>query len=710
MMTEKDFKALVKSREILESVQHRTPFGRSLTIHNGKWDDTDKAVIGYYEAGTVIDPSNPIAVDKYITESAYFLNNLNEHLHMDGYHFDMTGTTNGTVYFAKDRDWYGEGMTTSDDESSIYVQEAAYRVYLMNKDRCQQQVRHMIDETMILTDDQLAITEKVDSLLILNEGIGDKISDIWDKFVAFINKIFNKFMEFVTRTVNSDKAYLEKYKDIILHRKYKAQEFDVDGNYSLGVHRLSTYQLAFPDTAKIESLPTDNEETGRKQVQIMLLPDYEKSSGVDFNDYTKTWFKGGEDGKSTRIDESVNLTDLYNFCYNFNKIEKNLKKNQSLLNTASTNFKNAAKEKFETARKTLAPAANANASVAANSNSSVTGGGDNASLTDGQDDKKVTPDTAHAEVEKKTQTQDQRNTEKSSDVKIQDNPDGTVSYMISFPSNRLSSFTAPKGSPRLDKAALYDKTRSEINDVVKKNNISGVTIRHESASFYGLYRSIREASSGLSKAGAGTTAGTGSTPGHLNNLTNGQNSMRERQGQGSDVNTNDAKNLEELNKKEDAFNKQASYLTSSATIIFSSMLTAAETIKKDYMKIISTHVKSYMGEKETERSENKQAAQGATDYSAGTGVSFSAEKVAKAGIEGVSTVNDLCTKLEKLRDDQNSNDEAVKTKANQDLYDILHKISGMNMGRFGGPNKVYNNVQDALNDLAPYRENQQQQA
>ena len=127
------------------------------------------------------------------------------------------------------------------------------------------------------------------------------------------------------------------------------------------------------------------------------------------------------------------------------------------------------------------------------------------------------------------------------------------------------------------------------------------------------------------------------------------------------------------------------------------------------MKIISTHVKSYMGEKETERSENKQAAQGATDYSAGTGVSFSAEKVAKAGIEGIYTVDGLCTKLEQLRDAQNGNDEAAKTKANQELYDILHKISGMNMGRFGGPNKVYNNVQDALNDLAPYRETQQQQ-
>jgi len=119
------------------------------------------------------------------------------------------------------------------------------------------------------------------------------------------------------------------------------------------------------------------------------------------------------------------------------------------------------------------------------------------------------------------------------------------------------------------------------------------------------------------------------------------------------------------------------------------------------MKIITMHVKSYMGEKESERGENKQSAQAMTDYGSQLSVVFTNEKIANAGIDGATDIGGLITKLKELQSTINDNTKSdeEKKQANTDLYDLLHKVSMMNQGPNGGPNKIYNRAEDAIADL-----------
>ena len=713
-MTEKDFKALAKGRQLLEGLQYRSSFGRSVTPCNGKWDDTDKAVVGYYEGATTIDTTNPVETEQYLIESSYFLNNLNEHLHLEGYHFDMTGVTNGAIYFAKDRDYKGNGFASSEDEAT-YTQESAYRIYLMNKDKCNKQIRHMIDEALILTDDQLSITEQVDRLYILQEGIGDKLSDAWDKFVDFIRKIFNKFMEFVNRTISSDKNYLEKYKEIILHRKFKADPVDIDGNYDVGIHRISTYQLAFPDISVMEKWPTDNEDTGRKTAATEIFPEYRGKTGVDFNEFIKSWFKGGEDGKTFQINESsINLSNMYNFCYNFQKISKNLNKNQTLLTNAVNNVRNHAKETFAAARGTLSPDAtkpgeqpqSKQTDTAIAQNNTVTVDGTKYTI---DPTKKTSVESALAEYNK-AKTPDNltklkqacENSKGPNNTDTADKPNNTVtvksasvvgtSVVLAYSDNSSDTFQLKDGVDKSLATKSIQNAEGQSKDAAKRT--ISTYVKEAAYNQYSLYKTIQEA---VTKSGT-TSGGSGSSPGNFGNATNGAGSMRERENYGTKVNT-DAQNVTELDEKEKKFNTQAGYFRAIGQEIFAAMLTAAETIKKDYMKIITMHVKSYMGEKESERGENKQSAQAMTDYGSQLSVAFTDEKVSKAGI--ANSMGELVTKLDTYRKtlaDSNTSDEDKK-KYNTELYELLHKISMLNQGPNGGPNKIYNRAEDAIADL-----------
>lgn len=694
-MTEKDFKALAKGRQLLEGLQYRSSFGRSLTPCNGKWDDTDKAVIGYYEGATTIDTTNPVETEQYLIESSYFLNSLNEHLHLEGYHFDMTGVTNGAIYFAKDRDYKGNGFASSEDEAT-YTQESAYRIYLMNKDKCNKQIRHMIDEALILTDDQLSITEQVDRLYILQEGIGDKLSDAWDKFVDFIRKIFNKFMEFVNRTISSDKNYLEKYKEIILHRKFKADPVDIDGNYDVGIHRISTYQLAFPDISVMEKWPTDNEDTGRKTAATEIFPEYRGKTGVDFNEFIKSWFKGGEDGKTFQINESsINLSNMYNFCYNFQKISKNLNKNQTLLTNAVNNVRNHAKETFAAARGQMPQGGASTPEPKPDqqnpANASVTGGGASATQSGGTGTWVKGGNGGQQSDDKPKQTLTITDAHASFD-----SSGGRVVYVAYSDGTKVE---APVKQASINAVDQILKTASNLTPKDLKSKLSmhvqDPSVFKESHQ-YSLYKTIQEA---VTKSGT-TSGGSGSSPGNFGNATNGAGSMRERENYGTKVNT-DAQNVTELDEKEKKFNTQAGYFRAIGQEIFAAMLTAAETIKKDYMKIITMHVKSYMGEKESERGENKQSAQAMTDYGSQLSVAFTNEKIAKAGIDGAPDIGGLITKLKGLQSiiNDNTKSDEDKKKPNNDLYDLLHKVSMMNQGPNGGPNKIYNRAEDAIADL-----------
>jgi len=168
-------------------------------------------------------------------------------------------------------------------------------------------------------------------LWTVHEDVGDKIRALWDKFIAFLNRVWAKFVEFTQKIVNSDKGYLEQYKDIILNKKPEDVDLEMR-DYAAGIHRMTSVSVPPFNTVK-DTIPVDEADITFKS---KLIPDY-KDATKDFAGFAVAYFQGGEDKKSTNL-TNLNMTDLYNFCHDFDKIKVTIEKDK---NTLSKTFNDA---------------------------------------------------------------------------------------------------------------------------------------------------------------------------------------------------------------------------------------------------------------------------------------------------------------------------------------------------------------------------------
>ena len=607
MMSKRDYDALMSGKQLLENNQYTTPIGRSIDLVSGKWNG-NRAVVALYEASNIIDISNKEAVNDYIMESSIFLNRLNEKCHIDGYHFDMDDDESGKIYFGKDVEDNSIAYNTSEDEIT-YSQEAAYYTYLRNKDLCQQRVNRMIEESLILTDDQMAISEKVDSLISINEGITDKIEDIWNKFKNFINKIWNKFLEFISRTVNNDKNYLEKYKEIILKREYKAKDFDVDDEYYVGIHNISTFQIWSPNVQEVNQIPDADDDATIKKVQTLVMKGYANHTNEDFSEYCKTYFKGGT-GKSFPMDKgSIRMATLFDYCYNYDKIKRSIEKNKGIMDKAGNAF-------IELAKQAAAQQTNQQPSSqgGGNSDSVTTAGGQDSLQTakgndstkgaNGQDSVKpteVTVGSGQSRVVIDFTGKSSSNGKHSYNAKFIGPNGKQIDHVVGYTSD------PEKTKQRYQKVSTNDEWQTQksiTNESYKIIGSLGVISIHEKA-----------VASGSSSDTSGIKINT--TASNYGNASSGSNMVRSRAGvvkadNGANINTQD---MEKLTKRVHKY-------TNVASTVFGAILTAAETIKKDFMTIIKAHVRSYVGETDEERREGKIPASSPEAYNVNLGLTL----------------------------------------------------------------------------------------
>ena len=194
----------------------------------------------------------------------------------------------------------------------------------------------------------------VEKLEFIQEGVTDKLQNIWDKFKGFLNKVWEKFKNYMFRLVDNDTEYLERYKDIILNRKPNDFTFNMP-NYKEGLKRMQTVMIK-PFAAEKNTVTAD--EANTHAYKKSLIPGY--NADDDWNKYCATYFEGGEDSIQYNL-QDMNMTELYNYCHdwkssilpsitrdqttlqnNVNEIEKEINslKTATNANTASTNTTN----------------------------------------------------------------------------------------------------------------------------------------------------------------------------------------------------------------------------------------------------------------------------------------------------------------------------------------------------------------------------------
>jgi len=199
-----------------------------------------------------------------------------------------------------------------------YILEANYFLYLMEQWDQQIKMERYIKECVVLAEGGKNTIGKINAL---NEGVGDKISEYWEKFKAFLAKIWHKFIEKFTNTFNSDKGYCEKYKDIILKSPLKEEHFPIKmKNCPLGITRITNKKLPQFSPNLLDKIHPEDESN--KEFKNSLIDGYSGSEDI-FVDFAKEFFSGGKDEISAKLTD-MNMTDLYNFVVTFDKIKSNL--------------------------------------------------------------------------------------------------------------------------------------------------------------------------------------------------------------------------------------------------------------------------------------------------------------------------------------------------------------------------------------------------
>lgn len=221
-----------------------------------------------------------------------------------------------------------------------YMYEAAYESYMQTKINNENALADMLNSKLSL---------KIESSVVLEAKMGDKIKSKWNKLIEFINGICAKFMETMSNVLLDQKEYLEKYKDIILKKKPKEDlKYSYTGDYAVGIDRLIKTELPIFNYGT-HSAALKEEGDGAAVKLIMKDGAFSYDEGTTLAEQFKAYFTAAEKGQSEGNFTQLNMTDLYNFCYNFEQVKKIVDTDQKHLEQSTAAIDTAIKEEIRKA-------------------------------------------------------------------------------------------------------------------------------------------------------------------------------------------------------------------------------------------------------------------------------------------------------------------------------------------------------------------------
>ena len=218
--------------------------------------------------------------------------------------------------------------------SSLYA--GIYESYLQEQISNQERLAFYLKESGVITESAAS------HIIAVNEAkLSDNVKAKWNKFIAFIKGIVAKFIESMTNILLNEKSYLEKYKDIILKKKPREDlEYSYTGDYDEGIDRLIKTECPIFNYEKhAEALRHEGYADIIKI--IMSGKDFTYNEAETLPNLYKAYYIAAERGVHKGKFSDLNMTNLYNFCYNFSKIEDIVKKDQQHLEQSTTQIATA---------------------------------------------------------------------------------------------------------------------------------------------------------------------------------------------------------------------------------------------------------------------------------------------------------------------------------------------------------------------------------
>lgn len=171
-----------------------------------------------------------------------------------------------------------------------------------------------------------ALTE---SNIILEARIQDTVKTKWETFTNFILRIIDRFTATIEKLLINNNGFLNKYKSNIVDTDPSDTiEYEYVGDYFEAVDRiLNTPLPVFNYERDAQWLRQDGYEGAVKD--FMAGKNFKYSSDQDLAAQFKNWFLATERGTSKGKLSNLNFKKMFDYCFNYGKIQNSVKHDQN---------------------------------------------------------------------------------------------------------------------------------------------------------------------------------------------------------------------------------------------------------------------------------------------------------------------------------------------------------------------------------------------
>ena len=197
-----------------------------------------------------------------------------------------------------------------------------YKSFMEQSIYQQKQMNRYIQECICLEENNYK------GLEFLNEGVLDSIKETIENIIQKIKEALAKFGDTLSKTFKSDQKYLEDNKDIIL-TKQVTLDFNDYHEYNI---QLFTTGSSIPKFA-YEEMHSSGALASEDAFISKYFKSFEGKGGKSFSDHVK-YILQGKEPVPTKEGKDINMKDLYNYCYEYNKLIEKLEAEQKSLSSA----------------------------------------------------------------------------------------------------------------------------------------------------------------------------------------------------------------------------------------------------------------------------------------------------------------------------------------------------------------------------------------
>ena len=216
-----------------------------------------------------------------------------------------------------------------------YSQQYEYLTFLAERTTQQVRMERIINEAVLIGEG----ADTIENIELIQESFSESVKKVIHKLLTFIGKLWGKFIEAMNTLIKNDKAYLERYKDIILKKK-PADDIIIYDYYNGGIQLLlnnSCPQLTDQDINAEEGKSVLDDKNTFITQRFRDFTKFCKGPFDSITDLATAAFRGGGDEVS-KVASNVNMTDMYNYCINYGSLKDKIQRDINAFQEAQKKF------------------------------------------------------------------------------------------------------------------------------------------------------------------------------------------------------------------------------------------------------------------------------------------------------------------------------------------------------------------------------------